>query len=43
MILLAVAHADSDNLRDLRVLVDHVKDSDALLLILSKEVLRRPW
>ena len=35
--------ADSDNLRDLRVLVDHVKDSDALILFQSKEVLQRPW
>ena len=39
----ALSYADSDNLRDLRVLVDHVKDSDALILFQSKEVLRRPW
>ena len=30
-------------MRDLRVIVDHVKDSDALLLFQSKEVLHRPW
>ena len=36
-------HADSDHLGDPRVLMDHVKDSDALLLIQSKEVLHRPW
>ena len=35
--------ADSDNLRDLRVLADHVRDSDVLLIFLSKEVLHRPW
>ena len=30
-------------MRDLRSLLDHVKDSDVLVLFQSKEVLSRPW
>ena len=37
------SRADSDNLRDLRQLLDHVRDSDVVLLFQSKEVLHRPW
>ena len=37
------AFLDSDNLRDLSVLTDHVRDSDALVVIQSAELLQRPW
>ena len=35
--------ADSDNLGDLRELIDHVLDSDVVVLLQSEEVLFRPW
>ena len=34
---------DSDNLGDLRELIDHVLDSDVVVLLQSEEVLFRPW
>ena len=34
---------DSDDLKDLRQLGQHVVDSDVLVLLQSSEVLRRPW
>ena len=34
---------DSDNLTDLRVLLDNVKNSDALVLLYTQDVLSRPW
>ena len=34
---------DSDNLRDLRTLLDDVRDSDVLVLLQSSDVLNRPW
>ena len=34
---------DSDDLRDLRGLLDHVRNSDVLILIQSEKVLQRPW
>jgi hypothetical protein len=34
---------DSDNLTDLRELLSSVKDSDAVILLLTKGVLSRPW
>ena len=34
---------DSDDLKDLRQLADHVRSSDVLVLIQSSEVLSRPW
>jgi hypothetical protein len=34
---------DSDNLKDLRKLLDEVRDSDCLLLIQSSGLLSRPW
>jgi hypothetical protein len=34
---------DSDNLQDLRLLLEQVQDSDVLILFQSKEVLTRPW
>ena len=32
-----------DNLNDLRLLLDHVKDTDVLVLLQTKGVLTRPW
>ena len=37
------AFLDSDDLRDLNTLTDHVRDSDALVVIQSAELLQRPW
>ena len=34
---------DSDDLMDLRDLLEHVKTSDVLLLFQTKSVLQRPW
>ena len=34
---------DSDDLKDLRLLLDHVRESDALVVLQSAEVLHRPW
>ena len=34
---------DSDDLHDLRVLMDHVRDSDVLVILQSAEVMQRPW
>ena len=34
---------DSDDLKDLRLLKEAVKDSDCLILIQSRRVLERPW
>ena len=34
---------DSDDLRDLRGLLGHVRNSDALVILQSSEVLQRPW
>jgi len=34
---------DSDDLKDLRALIDAVEDSDVLVLLLSEGVLSRPW
>ena len=34
---------DSDDLKDLRQLADHVRSSDVLVLIQSSDVLSRPW
>ena len=34
---------DSDDLTDLRMLLDHVRDSDCLVLLLTRSVLTRPW
>ena len=34
---------DSDNLGDLRELIDHVLDSDVVVVLQSKDVLTRPW
>jgi hypothetical protein len=34
---------DSDNLPDLRGLLQHVKDSDVVLLVLTTRCLERPW
>ena len=34
---------DSDDLQDLRLLLEHVKDSQAIVLLQSKSVLTRPW
>ena len=34
---------DSDDLKDLRKLGEHVVDSDVLILLQSSEVLLRPW
>ena len=36
-------HADSDDLRDLRSLLDEVKNSSVVVVMQSKELLRRPW
>jgi Mrp family chromosome partitioning ATPase len=33
----------ADNLNDLRLLLDHVKDTEVLVLLQSKGVLTRPW
>ena len=35
--------ADSDNLQDLRELIQHVLDSNVLIIFQSKKVLERPW
>ena len=37
------AFLDSDDLRDLNTLTDHVRDSVALVVIQSAELLQRPW
>jgi hypothetical protein len=37
------AFLDSDNLKDLNLLTDHVRDSDALVVVQSAELLQRPW
>ena len=37
------AFLDSDDLRDLGSLVNHVKDSDVLVLLQTKSILTRPW
>jgi hypothetical protein len=37
------AFLDSDNLKDLNTLTDHVRDSDALVVVQSAELLQRPW
>ena len=34
---------DSDDLKDLRLLLDHVRESDALVVLQSAELLHRPW
>merc|ERR1712138_326131 len=34
---------DSDDLRDLGDLLDHVRDSEAVVLVQSQSVLTRPW
>eukprot|EP00966_Prymnesium_polylepis_P169986 3929496-Prymnesium_polylepis.1 len=34
---------DSDNLKDLRKLQDHVRESDVLVLLLTENFLTRPW
>ena len=34
---------DSDNLQDLRELLDHVKNSDVLVLLQTTGLLTRPW
>ena len=34
---------DFDNARDLRVLLQHVRDSDILVVLLTAEVMLRPW
>merc|ERR1712139_27181 len=34
---------DSDNLQDLRLLLDHVRQSDVLVLFQTAEVLQRPY
>ena len=34
---------DSDDLRDLGDLLDHVRDSEAVVLLQSQSVLTRPW
>ena len=34
---------DSDNLHDLRLLLDHVKDTEVLVLLQTTSVLTRPW
>merc|ERR1719160_2436819 len=34
---------DFDNLQDLQVLLQHVRESDVLVLLLTSEVLLRPW
>jgi hypothetical protein len=34
---------DSDDLRDLRELLDSVRDSDVLVIVQSVEILTRPW
>ena len=34
---------DSDDLRDLRQLLDSVRDSDVLVIVQSAEILTRPW
>ena len=39
----APLHADSDDLGDLRELINHVLDSDVVVLLQSKDVLTRPW
>jgi len=37
------AFIDSDNLRNLRNLLDHVRESECVILLQSKGVLTRPW
>lgn len=37
------AFIDSDNLRNLRNLLDHVRESECLILLQSQGVLTRPW
>ena len=37
------AFLDSDDLTDLRLLMEHVKQSECLVLLQSKGVLTRPW
>ena len=34
---------DFDNLSDLRVLLQHVRESDVFVILLTAEVLLRPW
>ena len=34
---------DSDDLSDLRLLLDHVRKSDVLLILQTRNVLTRPW
>ena len=34
---------DFDNLSDLHVLLQHVRDSDVFVILLTAEVLSRPW
>ena len=34
---------DSDNLSDLRELLDHVRQSDCFVIMYTKEVMSRPW
>ena len=34
---------DSDDLKDLRMLLEHVRNTRVLVVVLSKEVLLRPW
>ena len=42
-VLGAEVFLDSDDLKDLRKLGEHVVDSDVLVLLQSAEVLLRPW
>ena len=41
--VILLAHTDSDNLHDLRELIQHVIDSSVLVVFQSKKVLERPW
>ena len=34
---------DSDDLKDLKMLLDHVRNSDVLVVLQSEQVLQRPW
>merc|ERR1719456_1565991 len=34
---------DFDNLQDLRILLQHVRDSDVFMILLTAEVMTRPW
>jgi len=38
-----VAYASEDDLSDLGLLLDHVKDTEVLVILQSKSVLTRPW